>query len=170
MEQLAPEDLRRAFGAFPSGVVAVCALDDTGTPVGMVVSTFIPVSLEPPLVAFSMRSASRTWPVLRRRPCLGLSVLSTDHHAAARQLSATEGDRFANLAVTGSEHGALHIAGALTHLECVLDQEFQAGDHVIVTLLIRKAVPADAPADPLVFHRSRFVTTSPLPTPEMVAV
>lgn len=169
MDQLAPRMLRRAFGAFPSGVVSVCALDERGAPAGMVVSTFIPVSLEPPLVAFAMRVTSKTWPVLRDRPVLGLSVLSTEYQHAARQLSAVDGDRFAGLDVVASTRGALYLSSASVQFECVVDQEIQAGDHIIVTLLIEDIIVADDETDPLVFHHSRFVTTSPLPNPELAS-
>lgn len=59
--------LRRAFGCFPTGVAAVCAVAETG-PVGMAVSSFTSVSLEPPLLSVCMQNSSTTWPTLRRRP------------------------------------------------------------------------------------------------------
>ena len=50
--------LRHAFGMFPSGVTAVCALAD-GAPVGLAASSFTSVSLEPPLVSFSVATKTR---------------------------------------------------------------------------------------------------------------
>lgn len=64
-----PAVLRQAFGCFPSGVTALCALD-SGTPVGMAASTFTPVSLAPPLWC---RSVSRT-PRRPGRSCAGRAV------------------------------------------------------------------------------------------------
>ena len=58
--------LREAFGVFPSGVVAVAAEVD-GQLVGLAASSFTSVSLEPPLVSFSVANTSKTWPTLRRR-------------------------------------------------------------------------------------------------------
>ncbi|OQS19008.1 oxidoreductase, partial [Nocardia donostiensis] len=52
--------LRRAFAHFPSGVVAVCAEID-GQRYGIAVSTFVPVSLDPPLVSFCVQNTSATW-------------------------------------------------------------------------------------------------------------
>ena len=57
------DGLRRAFANFPSGVVAVCAEVD-GVPHGLAVSTFVPVSLDPPLVSFCVQNSSSTWPRL----------------------------------------------------------------------------------------------------------
>lgn len=59
-QSLTPARLRAAFGTFPTGVVAVAAhVDDR--PVGLAASSFTPVSLEPPLVSFSIANTSRTW-------------------------------------------------------------------------------------------------------------
>ena len=69
-----PIALRRVFGAFPTGVTALAALVD-GEPVGMAASSFVAVSLDPPLVSFCPAISSKTWPRLRRAARLGISVL-----------------------------------------------------------------------------------------------
>ena len=71
---LNPSTLREAFGHFPSGVIAIAAEID-GTRVGLAASTFVPVSLEPPLVSFCVQNTSETWPKLKDLPYLGISVL-----------------------------------------------------------------------------------------------
>lgn len=146
--------LRRAFGTFPTGVVAVCGLDGT-VPVGMAASTFVPVSLDPPLIAVCLQRTSRTWPVLRTLPVLGVSVLADGHAAAARALAAREGDRFAGLETAITGDGALHVAGSPAVFVCTLDREADAGDHVIALLRVGR-VEARPDIAPLVFHRSSF--------------
>src|SRR5690349_20004742 len=86
-------DLRRVFGALPSGVVAVCALVD-GEPVGTIYSSFPSVSLDPPLVSICAAHSSETWPTLRAATRLGMSVPGVSHADAARKLSSRRGDRF----------------------------------------------------------------------------
>ncbi|WP_432825569.1 flavin reductase family protein [Dactylosporangium sp. CA-092794] len=156
---LGAQSLREAFGTFPTGVVAVCGLDSTGTPVGMAVSTFVPVSLEPPLVGICLQQASRTWPVLRKMTTLGISVLGSEHRDVARQLAAREGDRFAGMTTSVTDRGAVHLAGSPTLFECALEQEFEAGDHVIAVLRVL-TVDFEPEAQPLLFHRSRFAEVS----------
>jgi flavin reductase (DIM6/NTAB) family NADH-FMN oxidoreductase RutF len=68
----APSLLRQAFGCFPSGVLALSGVRADGTPVGMAVSAFVPVSLDPPLVQVCIQRSSTTWPLLRELPRLGL--------------------------------------------------------------------------------------------------
>lgn len=150
----APTELRRVFAAFPSGVVAVCAAVD-GRPVGMAVSTFSPVSLDPPLISLCIRRTSTTWPRLRRARALGVSILSADHERAGRQLAATTGDRFAGLATATAPSGAIHVRGSCAWFDCALEAEHPAGDHVIAVLRIDRSGLSGQTA-PLVFHASRF--------------
>ena len=147
-------ELRDAYGCFPSGVTAICALVGE-TPVGMAVSSFISVSLEPPLVAVCMQNGSETWQKLNPLTHLGVSVLGSGHDAACRQLSAKLGDRFAGITWEATPSGAVFIAGAAVWLECTIDQRITAGDHEIVLLRIER-LKMERDVSPLVFHASRF--------------
>lgn len=149
-----PSALRRTYGCFPSGVTAVCALDE-GTPAGMAASSFTSVSIEPALVSVCIGHGSSTWPRLRNLPRIGVSVLGERHGRAARQLAAQTTDRFADLRYTTTPEGALLLHEATAWLDCSLYAELPAGDHVIALLEIHGhlAIPD---TEPLVFHNSRF--------------
>jgi flavin reductase (DIM6/NTAB) family NADH-FMN oxidoreductase RutF len=151
---LSPSTLREAFGHFPTGVIAIAAeVDDTR--VGLAASTFVPVSLEPPLVSFCVQNTSETWPRLRGVPCLGISVLGEAHDEAARTLAAKTGDRFAGLQTVSTESGAVFVEGTSVWLESSIEQLIPAGDHTIVILRVSDiTVHPDVP--PIVFHRSTF--------------
>jgi flavin reductase (DIM6/NTAB) family NADH-FMN oxidoreductase RutF len=151
---LSPAALREAFGHFPSGVIAIAAEVD-GERVGLAASTFVPVSLDPPLVSFSVQNTSTTWPKLKDLPRLGISVLGESHDAAAKTLAAKTGDRFAGLETTSSEGGAVFIHGTSVWLETAIDQLVLAGDHTIVVLAVHDITVHDDIA-PIVFHRSMF--------------
>ena len=151
---LSPAALREAFGHFPSGVIAVAAEVD-GERIGLAASTFVPVSLDPPLVSFSVQNTSTTWPKLKDLPKLGISVLGESHDAAAKTLAAKTGDRFAGLETTSTEAGAVFIHGTSVWLETAIDQLVLAGDHTIVVLSVHEITVYDDVA-PIVFHRSTF--------------
>ena len=155
----ASRELRDAYGHTASGVVAVCGLVD-GEPVGMVASSFVPVSLDPPLVSFCAMRTSRTWSVLRAAPGLGVSVLGENHGELCRQLSAPAGDRFAGIRWEPGESGAVFLHETALWLECSLDVEVDAGDHVIALLRLRRVTPFPR-IRPLVFHRGRFERLAP---------
>jgi flavin reductase (DIM6/NTAB) family NADH-FMN oxidoreductase RutF len=151
---LSPSSLREAFGHFPTGVIAIAAEVD-GTLVGLAASTFVPVSLEPPLVSFAVQNTSTTWPKLKDRPRLGISVLGESHDEAARTLAAKTGDRFAGLDTVSTASGAVFVQGTSVWLESAIEQLIPAGDHTIVILRVSDiTVHADVP--PIVFHRSTF--------------
>ncbi|WP_020121974.1 flavin reductase family protein [Streptomyces canus] len=157
-----PEVLRRTFGTFPSGVVALCGTTPEGETVGMAISAFIPVSLDPPLIGVATQNSSRTWAVLRELPSLGVSVLASDQQLEARQLAAREGDRFTNIDLGNvTEGGAVFLANSVSRFDCVLESETPAGDHTMVLLRIR-ALSLSYDVPPLVFHESAFATLSPL--------
>ena len=151
---LSPASLRAAFGHFPIGVVAIAAHVD-GEKVGLAASTFVPVSLEPPLVSFCVQNTSTTWPKLKDLPALGISVLGQQHDAAARTLAAKTGDRFAGLETESRESGAVFIHGTSVWLESVIEQLVPAGDHTIVVLRVSD-ITVHAEVAPIVFHRSTF--------------
>jgi flavin reductase (DIM6/NTAB) family NADH-FMN oxidoreductase RutF len=148
-----PAVLRNAFSAFPSGVVAVAGLVD-GVPVGLAASSFTSVSLDPPLVSFSVANTSSTWPVLRRADHLGLSVLASHHDEVCRQLAGPADKRFEDLHLHVGEGGAVLLDDAVATFECSLDREVEAGDHTLVLLALHSV--DDLGGDALVFHRSTF--------------
>jgi flavin reductase (DIM6/NTAB) family NADH-FMN oxidoreductase RutF len=111
-QDLDPDKLRTAFGIFPTGVVAVGAEVD-GLLVGLAASSFTSVSLDPPLVSFSIARASRTWPDLRRSRHLGVTVLA-DHQSAG-----------------------------LARFDCTIYEEVEAGDHVVVLLELHAVDQSD---------------------------
>ena len=151
---LTPSSLREAFGHFPSGVVAIAA-EVEGIREGLAASTFVPVSLEPPLVSFCVQNISETWPKLKRVPMLGISVLGEAHDEAARTLAAKTGDRFVGLETVSNETGAVFIKGTSLWLESAIEQLIPAGDHTIVVLRVTQ-VTVDSEVAPIVFHRSMF--------------
>ncbi|AMO63632.1 conserved protein of DIM6/NTAB family [Mycolicibacterium phlei] len=151
---LSPSTLREAFGHFPSGVIAIAAEVD-GVRVGLAASTFVPVSLDPPLVSFCVQNTSETWPKLRDLPALGISVLGEAHDVAARTLAAKTGDRFAGLETVSRDSGALFIEGTSVWLESSVEQLVPAGDHTIVILRVLD-ITMNPEVAPIVFHRSTF--------------
>lgn len=146
--------LRRAFGCFPSGVAAACAMVD-GEPEGIAVSSLMSVSLEPPLLSICVARASATWPRLRRAGHLGINVLAHRHGAACRRLAGPRDERFAGLRWEASADGAILLDDVAAAFDCSIADEVGAGDHDIVVLEIH-AVRMKPEISPLVFHRSRF--------------
>jgi flavin reductase (DIM6/NTAB) family NADH-FMN oxidoreductase RutF len=153
-QDLDPHKLRQAFGIFPTGVVAVAAEVD-GVLVGLAASSFTSVSLDPPLVSFSIARTSKTWPDLRRSDRVGVTVLAGHQDAVCRQLAGEPEQRFDGVPVRVRDGGAVTLDEGLARFECAIHSEVEAGDHVVVFLRLHAVDQSDT-SSPLVFHRSGF--------------
>ncbi len=150
---LRPTELRAVFAAFPTGVAAVAAVV-AGAPTGLAASSFVPVSLSPPLVSICIGRLSTTWPALRTAARLGISVLGDHQETASRQLGSTDGERFAGISWHSTGQGAVLLPESSAWFDCSIEREIPAGDHDIVLLRVHD-LGASA-VMPLVFHGSTY--------------
>lgn len=149
-----PRALRDAYATFPSGVVAVAA-QVGGQLIGIAASSFTSISVEPPLVSFSVAKSSRTWPALREAREIGVSVLADHHDALCRQLAGPAERRFDDLRLRTTAGGAVLLKEAVSTFATRIHAELDAGDHLIVLLEVFAAERREG-RQPLVFHRSGF--------------
>ena len=147
---------RAALSTFATGVTAVCSRTAEGEPVGLAVSSFTSVSLDPPLVSFCVSTGSWTWDHIRRTGHFAVSVLAAEQGDLCRQLARPGDDRFADIAWSVAPSGSPVIDGALAWFDCTTSAEHPAGDHDIVVGAVEAlSVDADAPP-PLLFFRSEL--------------
>lgn len=146
---------RSVLGHFPSGVVAITSLGAGGRPVGMAVSSFTSVSLDPPLVAFLPGKTSSTFPVIAERGTFCVNVLAADQEQVCGALSASGGDKFADVAWRPGPHGDPVIDGVVAWIGCTIDAVHDAGDHHIVIGRVDD-LEAGTAVSPLLFFRSRY--------------
>lgn len=147
---------RHVLGHFATGVVAITAIDPaTSRPTGLAANAFTSVSLDPPLIAFCVAHTSSTWPTLRSAGLLAVNVLTADQGGVCQQLATRGGDKFRGLRWRPSPGGAPLIDGALAWIECAIDAEHVAGDHVIVVCRVRQLSHHPAQA-PLLFFRGGY--------------
>jgi flavin reductase (DIM6/NTAB) family NADH-FMN oxidoreductase RutF len=149
--------VRTVFGRYAASVGAICALID-GTPVGLVATSLaVGASYDPPMVTFSCRKESRTWPVLRSAPRIGVSVLGEGQAAACAQIAGPATARFRGIDLHGTAEGALFVRNAMTWLDCRIAAEVEVGDHVVVVLELVEA-GHDRATNPLIFLDGEFPT------------
>lgn len=156
--------LPEALSAWAAGVTLVTICDGRDD-IGTTVSAFIPVSLDPPLVAVSLIAGSYPAEVLSR-PSLpaqrfAVTLLSSAQKVLAGQFSA-EGRPSARLILDGTPHvrgessGALIPAGGLAALECSVARRIPAGDHLLVICAVENVLYVAGSGDPLVRFRGRY--------------
>lgn len=146
--------LRQTFACFPSGVAAVCAIAPDA-PVGLLVSSFTSVSLDPPLASICIMKESRRWQRLREATRLGVSFLGDGQADVCGRFRGEPEDGFDGLDIGVTPNGAVLLENATAWLDCSIHEEVEAGDHTIVLLRIQ-ALQASPARAPLVFHNSKF--------------
>jgi 3-hydroxy-9,10-secoandrosta-1,3,5(10)-triene-9,17-dione monooxygenase reductase component len=147
---------RRVLGRFATGVVTITAIDPrSGQPIGVTANSFTAVSLDPPLVSVCMARTSTTWARIRAGRVLCISILADDQSGLGRQFAAVGDDRFREVAWTASPAGHPILTGGLGWLECSVEAEHRAGDHVIAICRVRH-LDLRPGRGPLVFYRGRY--------------
>jgi 3-hydroxy-9,10-secoandrosta-1,3,5(10)-triene-9,17-dione monooxygenase reductase component len=154
-----PVDSRRfrtVLGHFATGIVAITAIDpDNGEPCGLAANSFTSVSLDPPLVAFCVAHTSTSWPRLRAAGIQTVNVLAEHQQSVCAALASKGGDKFAGLEWTKSPGGNPMISDALAWIDCSIEAEHPAGDHVIVVARVHE-LGVHGDGGPLVFFRGGY--------------
>ena len=152
-EPVAPIELRRAASRFPTGVALVTSPGG----LALVIDSFISVSLEPPLIAFSASRTSLTWRRMRAAGSFGVNVLGAQHSEGIRERARPVADRLAGLDVQVTAGGVPVVRDALAVLLCTLEREHGAGDHTLVIGRVED-VRHGEDEPPLVFFGGDFGT------------
>ncbi|MDM7942719.1 MAG: flavin reductase family protein [Hydrogenophaga sp.] len=154
-------EFRASLGMFATGVTIVTARTDRGELVGLTANSFNSVSLNPPLVLWSLGRAAGSLPAFSNGLHYAINVLAADQQALAEQFAAKDTDRWAGVAFREGGNGAPLLEGAAATFECFNRSQYAEGDHVIfVGEVERCSHRAEAP--PLLFHGGRFYTEHPL--------
>jgi 3-hydroxy-9,10-secoandrosta-1,3,5(10)-triene-9,17-dione monooxygenase reductase component len=141
---------RRALGRFATGVTLITAPGGDS----LVVNAFMPVSLDPPLVAFGAGRSSLTWRRMRRSGRVGINVLD-DSVGDVRHRARPGADRLAGLDVRLDRYGVPRLVDAVGFLLVELVDERPVGDHTLVTCEVLEVGWNDE-RDPLVFFGGAF--------------
>lgn len=158
MSDLRPDTLRTLLGRYPSGV-AVVTVDTDGQQLGLTVGTLVGLSLEPPLVGFSVAREAALHELLRKAGRCAISLLAAGQEALAEHfargvppIGMWQGIE------TEPADGPPRLAGALGWLECAVHDEISAGTHTLFVCTVECAAHGvDAPA--LVRVRGAFVSS-----------
>ncbi len=146
--------LRNAFGRFATGVTVVT----TGTadgPVAITANSFSSVSLDPPLVLWSIGRHSRRFDAFANSSHYAIHVLAQDQADLCWRFSKSGSD-FSDLDLSWNEHGVPLLPQALARFECSVADRFAAGDHMI--LLGRVLGLETQEGEPLLFAGGRSGT------------
>lgn len=150
-----PFALRQALARFATGVAVVTGLGPDGTPVGLTVSSFASVSLDPPLVAWGLARRSRQGAAFRVGAALAINVLGEGQEALSRRFAGgPQAERFAGVGWRPGLGGAPLLEGCLASFEGIIRRRITAGDHWLLLCAAQRFAWRDGP--PLLFFASRY--------------
>ena len=146
---------RDTLGRFATGVCIVTTRGGDGKPYGVTVNSFSSVSLDPPLVLFSLDRASTSFGAFMEAGHFVVNVLHREQMALSRTFAVTSDEKFAGLAYETWDTGSPVLAGNLATLECEKVACHDAGDHVIMVGHVRRLHSAQE-GEPLLYFRGRY--------------
>lgn len=146
--------LRTALGRFTTGVTIATCRDPAGARVGLTANSFNALSLDPPLVLWSLRRASPALPAFQAASHFAVNVLAEGQVGLSRRFASPVPDRFAEGQWAEGAGGAPVLAGCAAVFECALHQHEVIGDHMLFIGRVERMHEASLP--PLVFQGGHY--------------
>ncbi|WP_431221806.1 p-hydroxyphenylacetate 3-hydroxylase reductase component [Serratia sp. L9] len=158
---LDPRAFRRALGNFATGVTVVTAATTEGARVGVTANSFNSVSLDPPLILWSIDKRSGSYSVFEQASHFAINVLAADQIDVSNRFARPSEDKFAGIEVDIGAGGAPLLADCAARFQCEKYQQVDGGDHWI---MIGKVVAFDdLGRAPLVYHQGAYSMVLPYP-------
>ena len=154
------QEFRAALGMFATGVTIVTARTTGGSVIGLTANSFNSVSLDPPLVLWSLAQAAASLPAFRGNSHYAINVLAADQKLLAERFALKGADRWAGVSFTEGIAGAPLLTGAAATFECFNRSRYDEGDHVIFVGEVERCSWRPG-ASPLLFHGGHFYTEHP---------
>jgi len=150
-------EFRNALGSFPTGVAIITTTGADGRPVGLTCNSFSSVSLEPPLVSWSLRINSKSLATFQRSGAFAINILAEDQKdLSGRFASSSIADKFEGVAWRPGLHGLPVIEDCVATFECDKFAEHVAGDHVLFLGQVRR-FDHGRREDSLVFYKGAYM-------------
>lgn len=146
---------RRALGCFATGVAIVTTRDRKGAAVGMTISSFNSVSLEPPLVLWSIAVQADGYEAFVNSKNFAVNVLAKHQSVLSDQFAVSGSDKFDGIEYRDGIAGVPLLTDSAACFECEIEAIYAGGDHKIIVGRVLRC--EDSTTDPLVFFRGHFL-------------
>jgi len=152
-------DYRAALGTFATGVTIVTTMSETGEPIGVTASSFNSVSLDPPLVLWSLAKSSSSINAFCNSGHFCIHVLSASQEELSNNFARSGAEKFAGVDWTPGVLGSPVMDNYSALFQCKMMHEYEGGDHVI---LVGEVIEFDRKDHaPLLFHGGRYAESRP---------
>ena len=149
-----PALFRSVLGRFATSVAVLSARGANGKDLGMTISAFSSVSLQPPLVLACVDKAATVYQTLFETDDIGISLLSESQEECSRRFAEKDAERFDEREIQRGHKGVALLRDAHAHLECHIVARHDAGDHTIFVASVERAAAFDG--RPLLYYRGGY--------------
>lgn len=160
MNAINQREFRNSLGNFVTGVTVVTAMTDDGERVGMTVSSFNSVSLDPPLVLFSVDRNALSLAAFQKAKGFAVNVLGEHQHELSNRFARKAEDKWSGVDHTIGETGCPLLPEAVAWFECQPYAQYDGGDHIIFVCRVLK-FDVDPAGRPLVFYKGKYCNLVP---------
>lgn len=151
--ELSKKDFRHAMGHFPTGITVISTADEHGKPYGATVSSFASLSLDPPLIQWSLTTSSYSYPIFSQATHFAVNILAEDQEDVSKTFCQPI-DRFAHVKSSRGVEGVPLVHGCVGWIECSVEQQIEVGDHTIFIGRVLRTIVDDKP--PLLHWRGTY--------------
>jgi 3-hydroxy-9,10-secoandrosta-1,3,5(10)-triene-9,17-dione monooxygenase reductase component len=153
-QRFSSKDFRDSLGLFATGI-AIATTCDGAERVGITINSFASVSMDPPLVLFSVNRSLHSFAAFERAEGFAINVLRKDQRDLSARFSRPGIDKWAGVSAIVGAHGGILIQPSLATFDCRLHRHYDGGDHVIFVGEVVDLVAA-ARHEPLIYFRSAY--------------
>lgn len=148
------QSFRKALGSFATGVTIATTLDDDGAPVGVTANSFNSVSLDPPLVLWSLSKSSFSLPAFAASGHFAIHVLGAEQSGLADHFARSQTDKWDGMSWIKGVHGSPLLGDHAAVFECQTRHQYDGGDHII---LVGEVTAFEARNKaPLLYHGGQY--------------
>ncbi len=157
-----PRDFRRALSQFPTGVTVITTLDENAKPVGVTASSFNSVSMNPPLILWSIDKTALSLEIFQNAEYFAVNILGRDQVDTSNNFASRGDDKFANASFSTGLGGSPLLNDYAAQLECKTWASYDGGDHMILVGEVIDYRYNDN-TQPLVFARGSYAISAQHP-------
>lgn len=163
-----PRQFRAALGTFATGVTIVTTRDAAGNDIGITANSFNSVSLDPPLILWSLAKSSLSLPAFMDAKHFAVHILAADQDALSNRFAKRSSEKFTQLEIARGADGIPLLSGCAARFQCHTAFRYEGGDHVIFVGEVKEFEHSNRA--PLLYHGGRYAMALPMmPNVEQLA-
>ena len=163
-----PQQFRSALGQFATGITIVTAVDGKGGYVGTTASSFNSVSMDPPLILWSIDNGAKSLPAYENAEYFAVNILAADQVTLSNHFARQQQDKFADVDYSLNDYGVPVLDHCSAYFHCKTRYLYEGGDH---TIIVGEVLQYDSnQRDGLLFHQGRYSVSDAHPAAQVVSI